>query len=157
MRGKQAPKRKIIADIKYDNMQVAKFINYLMERGKKSVAQGIVYKALAEIEKREKTDPLEVFDQAMKNVGPRLEIRGRRVGGANYQIPFPVKPNRRFYLASKWVIEAANARKGKAMHKKLADEFLDAFNNQGASVKKRADVHRMAEANKAFAHFARFG
>lgn len=157
MRGKRAPKRKIEPDIKYNRQDIAKFINYTMRNGKKTLAQKILYKALDIIEEETKQDPIHIFEQAIKNVGPRLEIRGRRIGGTNYQIPFPVKEDRRFFLACKWILDAARSRKGKPMEEKLAEELLDAFNNQGAAIKKRNDVHKMAEANKAFAHFAKFG
>jgi len=155
MRGKPAPKRIINPDAKYSNTEVAKFINYIMERGKKSVAQKIVYQCFDVVKEKTKQDPTHVFNKAIKQVSPVLEVRGRRVGGANYQIPYQVRPVRRFALASRWIIDAAKARKGKSMAEKLAFEFMDAAKGEGAAIKKRTDVHRMAEANKAFAHFAR--
>lgn len=155
MRGKPAPKRKIKGDVKYSDVDVAKFINYIMSRGKKSVAQKVVYGCFDIIKEKTKQDPRHIFSKALKQVGPLLEIRGRRIGGANYQIPYQVRGERRFTLACRWVIAAAKARKGKSMAEKLAEEMIEASNNEGAAIKKRADVHRMAEANKAFAHFAR--
>ncbi len=155
MRSGKAPKREIIADQKYSSAELAKFIHYIMRDGKGSIAMGIVYDALARIAEVTKSEPLKVFEDAMKNVGPTLEVRSKRVGGANYQIPFPVRTERRFFLASKWIIDAARARKGAAMAVKLADELMNAAKGEGTAFKKRQDVNRMAEANKAFAHFAR--
>jgi small subunit ribosomal protein S7 len=162
MRGKQAPKRKIKADAKYGSVVIAKFINYVMKRGQKSTARKIVYGCFdilqEKVDKKEFgadiKDVLTVFEQAMKNVSPQLEIRGRRVGGANYQIPYPVRGERKIALTFRWLLAAADARKGKPMAEKLAIELADAFNNTGSAVKKKNDVHRMAEANRAFAHFA---
>lgn len=155
MRGKANLKRpKVKPDIKHNNLQVAKFINYIMKKGKKTVAQSVVYGAFDIIAKAQK-DPLDVFNAAVRNVGPQMEIRSKRVGGGNYQIPVPVKGDRRFALACRWIIDAAKAKKGKPMAEKLAEEFLAASNNEGAAIKKRDDVQRMAEANRAFAHFAR--
>ncbi len=156
MRGKRAPKRKILPDPKYKSTNIAKFINYVMERGKKTTAQKIVYGAFEILKEKTKQDPLEIFDQAIKNVSPTLEVKSRRVGGANYQIPIPVRGERKFFLASHWILNAAQSRKGKPMMEKLANELLDAYQNQGDAIKKKMDVHRMAEANRAFAHFARF-
>lgn len=126
-----------------------------MRRGKKSVAQRIVYDAFKIVEEKSKKNPLEVFELAMKNVAPTLEVKGRRIGGANYQIPIQVKAERRFVLASRWIIEAAKTRKGRPMSEKLAQEFLDAAKKEGSAMKKRENVQKMAEANRAFAHFAR--
>ncbi len=156
MRGKQAPKRDILLDAKFSNAQIGKFINYLMRRGKKSVAQGIVYDCFDIISEKAKQDALEVFDMAIKNVGPSLEVKGRRIGGANYQIPFPVRAERRFNLACRWIITAAQKRKGRSMAEKLAQEIIDAANSQGEAFKKKVDAHKMADANRAFAHFARY-
>ena len=156
MRGKSAPKRDIQVDPKFKNTQIAKFINYLMRRGKKSIAQKIVYDAFDQISNKTKQDALEIFEKALKNVGPSLEVRGRRIGGANYQIPFPVRVERRFALASRWLIDASQKRKGKSMAEKLALEIMDAANETGDAFKKKQDVHKMAEANRAFAHFARY-
>lgn len=155
MRGKRAPKRKIDPDPKYNNLIIAKFVNAIMQRGKKTVAQGIVYDAFEVISKKTKQDPMDIFDRALKNISPMVEIRGRRVGGANYQIPYQVRGERKQTLAFRWLITASKARKGKPMYQKLAQELIDAADNQGAAVKKKQDVHRMAEANRAFAHFAR--
>ncbi|TSC90645.1 MAG: small subunit ribosomal protein S7 [Parcubacteria group bacterium Gr01-1014_2] len=154
MRRGQAPKRKIEADIKYQSALVAKFINYIMKSGSKVIARGIVYGALDEIEKKLGKKALEVLDQVSRNAGPELELRSRRIGGANYQIPYPVKSERRVTLALRWIIEAARSKKGKSMIEKLSQEMIDAFNNTGVAVKKKMDTHRMADANKAFAHFA---
>lgn len=155
MRGKQAPKRKKEGDIKYNDQNVAKLINYIMKDGKKTVAQRVVYDAFESIKKETKQDPRHIFNKAMKKVAPLLEVRGRRIGGSNFQVPSQVRGARRFILGCRWLIEASKARKGKPMAEKLAAEILDASNGEGAAVKKREDVHRMAEANKAFAHFAR--
>jgi len=155
MRGKQATKRKIQGDPKFNDSDIAKFINYLMKAGKKTVAQNIVYGCFDIIKEKTKQDPRHIFRKALKQISPLLEVRGKRVGGANYQVPFQVRGERRFNLGCKWLIEASNARKGRPMHEKLATEILDASQGEGLAVKKRADVHRMAESNKAFAHFAR--
>jgi len=155
MRGKQAPKRKIQGDIKYNDINIAKLINYIMRKGKKSIAEKIVYEAFDIIKTETKQDPRHVFNKAMKRIMPLLEIRGRRIGGANYQIPYQVRGDRRFTLGARWLTEAAKARKGKPMYEKLAAEILDAAKGEGAALKKKEDIHRMAEANKAFAHFAR--
>ena len=156
MRGKQAPKRKIKPDSKYQSLQLSKFINYIMRRGKKTTATKIIYQSFDIIKEKTKKNPLDVFQEAIENIDPLIEVRSRRIGGANYQIPFPTNENRRFVLASRWIIEAAKARKGKSMAEKIAQEFLDAMEKQGTAIRKRDDVHRMAEANKAFAHFARY-
>ena len=155
MRGKQAPKREIESDLKYGDKNIAKFINYIMLDGKRSVAQGIVYDAFDIIRKETKHDPRHIFNKALKKVSPLLEVRGKRVGGANYQVPFQVRGERRFYLGCHWIIDSAKARKGKSMAEKLAVEILDASNGEGNAVRKRETVHKMAEANKAFAHFSR--
>lgn len=154
MRGKQAPKRKIAPDPIYNNTAISKFINYVMLSGKKSTAQSIVYGAFDVIEAKTKEKGLDVFEKAMKNVTPSVEVKARRIGGANYQVPIEVKGDRKFTLASRWLIGAARSRKGKPMKERLALELIDAAAGQGDAVKKRDDVHRMAEANRAFAHFA---
>lgn len=142
-------------DSRYNSTKVSKFINYVMEGGKKSVAQDIVYGAFDIIKEKMKIeDPLETFNMALNNAGPVTEVRSRRIGGANYQVPREVREERRFMLAFRWIIDAAQAKKGKAMKFKLADELMAAANNEGSAVKKKEDTHRMAEANKAFAHFA---
>ena len=155
MRGKPAPKRKIEGDAKYGDTDVAKFTNYIMIGGKKATAQKVVYGAFEIIKDRTKQDPRHVFNKALKKVSPLLEVRGRRIGGANYQIPFQVRGERRFNLGCRWIIDAAHDRKGKAMAEKLADEILAASNGEGAAMRKRETMHKMAESNKAFAHFAR--
>ncbi|MCK4554691.1 30S ribosomal protein S7 [Candidatus Parcubacteria bacterium] len=155
MRGKQAPKRTIQGDVKYNDKDLAKFINYIMRRGKKTIAQNVVYGCFDIIKEKTKQDPRHVFNKALKQISPLLEVRGRRIGGANYQIPYQVRGTRRFNLASRWLIEAAKARKGKPMAEKLAAEIMAAYNGEGAAIKKKQDVQRMAQANRAFAHFAR--
>ncbi len=154
MRGKKAPKRSITPDPKYGSVSLAKFINYVMEEGKKSTSQRIVYQALEALEKKSEKPALEAFEEALKNVSPLLEVKSRRVGGANYQIPLQVRADRRQQLAFRWIITAARAKKGKPMAIRLADELFAAMGNQGDAVKKKQDVQRMAEANRAFAHFA---
>ncbi len=155
MRGKPAPKRKIEGDLKYNDKSISKFINYLMIDGKKSVSQKIVYEAFNIIKDKTKQDPRHVFNKALKKVSPLVEVRGKRVGGANYQVPVQVRGERRFYLGCHWMINSANDRRGHSMEEKLAAEILDASNGEGAAIKKREAVHKMAEANKAFAHFSR--
>ncbi|MFC1788005.1 30S ribosomal protein S7 [Patescibacteria group bacterium] len=155
MRGKQAPKRILLPDPKFGDIYVAKFINYVMEDGKKSVAQRIVYDALDIISEKTKQDALEVFNLAIKNVMPSLEVKSRRVGGANYQIPQPVRGERRYVLAYRWILAAARAKKGRPIAQKIAEELLAASKNEGDAMKKKTDVQKMAEANRAFAHFAR--
>lgn len=153
MRRNRAPQRVVEPDVKYDSELVAHFVNKLMKNGKKSVATGIFYNALDIVEDRAKKPGLEVFEEAVKNVTPVLEVRPRRVGGATYQIPMEVRPARRRSLALRWMLQSTKARNGKSMAEKLAAEILDAANGQGASIKKKDDAHRMAEANKAFAHY----
>ena len=155
MRGKKAPKRKIAPDPKFNSIPIAKFINYIMKRGKKSLASFLVYKALEIVSEKTKQDSLSVFNQALKNIQPSLEVKGRRIGGANYQIPQVVSGARKQVLAYRWLIEAARFRKGRSMPQRLADEIMAAANNEGDALKKKANVHKMAESNKAFAHFAR--
>jgi len=155
MRGKKAPKRKIAPDPKFNSIPIAKFINYIMKRGKKSLASFLVYKALEIVSEKTKQDSLSVFNQALKNIQPSLEVKGRRIGGANYQIPQVVSGARKQVLAYRWLIEAARSRKGRSMPQRLADEIMAAANNEGDALKKKANVHKMAESNKAFAHFAR--
>ncbi|MEJ0021363.1 MAG: 30S ribosomal protein S7 [Candidatus Doudnabacteria bacterium] len=149
-------KHPVTADNKYNSVKIAKFINYVMTRGKKTVASKVVYGAMDKIETDMKADPKTVFEQAIRNVSPMVEVKGRRIGGANYQVPMEVQEPRKTTLGMKWVIDAARAKKGKPMAEKLATELMEAYNKQGAAIKKREDVHKMAEANKAFAHFARF-
>lgn len=154
MRRASSKKRKINPDSKYGNQTVAKFINMIMRCGKKNLAQRLVYSSFDIIKEKTKKDPLDIFDLALKNVGPLLEVKGRRIGGANYQIPHQVRGPRRDYLAMKWIVDAAKSHKGKSMDQKLALELISASNKEGSAVKKRNDVHRMADANKAFAHYA---
>lgn len=155
MRGKQAVKRALPPDQKYGNVYITKLINYLMRDGKKNTAQEIVYKAFDIMGEKTKQSPIEVFDRALKNVMPSLEVKSKRVGGANYQVPMPVRGERRYMLAYRWLLEAARSKKGRPMADKLADELISASKNEGEAVKKKMDVQRMAEANRAFAHFAR--
>ncbi|HZJ41577.1 MAG TPA: 30S ribosomal protein S7 [Patescibacteria group bacterium] len=155
MRGKPAPKRDIEGDSKYSDINIAKFINYVMEDGKKSVAESIIYDAFEIIKEKAKQDPRHVFNKAIKKVSPLVEVRGKRVGGANYQVPFQVRGERRYFLGCNWIITAARDRHGRSMAEKMAAEILDASNGEGNAYKKREAVHRMAEANKAFAHFSR--
>jgi len=146
-------RREIEPDIKYNSEVVARFINKLMKDGKKSVAQRIMYDALDLVEKRMKRPGLEVFDQALRNATPILEVKPRRVGGATYQVPVEVGPERKISLAIRWLIQSARKRPGKSMAEKLAGELIDAANNTGATIKRREDTHKMAEANRAFAHY----
>ena len=156
MRGKAKFKRRVIEpDAKFASTTVAKFINYVMERGKKTVAEKIVYEALELASKSTKREPLQVFNAALNAVAPAVEVRSRRIGGANYQVPVEVKEPRRTALAMRWIISAAQERKGEKMAVKLSKEFAEAISGTGAAIKRRTDVHRMAEANRAFAHFAR--
>ncbi|MBI2065519.1 MAG: 30S ribosomal protein S7 [Candidatus Zambryskibacteria bacterium] len=155
MRRKLKAKPKINPDFVYDSEKVSKFINYCMQEGKKNTARKIVYESFEMIKKKTKNpDPLEIFESALKNTGPTMEVRSRRIGGANYQIPREVRPERRQFLSMKWIIDAARAKKGKAMHEKLAEEIIAAAAGEGEAVRKRENTHKMAEANKAFAHFA---
>ncbi len=153
-RRKIAEKRQNPADPRYNSVLVSKFINGIMERGKKTVAQKIFYGAMDIVADRvSEEEPFAVFDKAMEKVRPKVEVKSRRVGGATYQVPVEVRPDRRNALAIRWIIDFAKKRSGKSMTDKLAAELLDAYNNRGGSVKKRDDTHRMAEANKAFAHY----
>lgn len=155
MRRKLKAKPKIIPDYLYDSEKVTKFINYSMLDGKKATAKKVVYASLEAVKELSKNpNPLEVFETALKNTGPTMEVRSRRVGGANYQIPREVRPERRIFLSMKWIIDAARSKKGKPMHIKLAEEIVAASNNEGDAVRKRENTHKMAEANKAFAHMA---
>jgi small subunit ribosomal protein S7 len=152
-RRREIPKREILPDPKYSSIEVAKFMNVLMEEGKKSVAERIVYGAFEQITKKGGKDPLEVFTQALQNSRPMVEVKSRRVGGANFQVPVEVRPVRRTALAMRWLREAARKRGEKSMGQRLAAELLEASEGRGGAVKKREEVHRMAEANKAFSHF----
>jgi small subunit ribosomal protein S7 len=146
-------KREIEPDLRYDNVHVSMFVNRLMYDGKKSVAQSLIYDSFDMIEERVGRAGVEIFEQALQNVAPQIEVRPRRVGGATYQVPVPVESYRQLSLAMRWLLSAARNRGGQTMAEKLANEFIDASNNQGAAVKKRDDTHRMAEANRAFSHF----
>ena len=152
-RRREVPKRDILADPKYGSVEVAKFMNVLMTAGKKSVAERIVYGAFDAISKKGGKDPLEVFTQALQNAKPMVEVKSRRVGGANFQVPVEVRPVRRVALAMRWLREAARKRGEKSMGQRLAAELIEASEGRGGAVKKREEVHRMAEANKAFSHF----
>ena len=153
MRRRRPDKRVILPDPVYGNHMVAKFVNYVMERGKKGVAEKIFYGAMEQIKKRTKSDGLKIFEKAIENASPSVEVKSRRIGGATYQVPIEVPRNRRFYLASQWIINAASGRSGKPMSEKLATELIAAANGDGGAIKKKDDTHRMADANKAFAHF----
>jgi len=155
MRKKRKYKKSHQPDIQYDNIAVARFINYLMEKGKKFLAEKLLYKTFNNIKKETKQEPLQVFEKAIENASPLLEVVSKRIGGANYQVPREVRPERRFFLACHWIIDAARSSKGKPMAEKLAQEIIAASKNEGAAIKKKQNIHRMAEANRAFAHFAR--
>jgi small subunit ribosomal protein S7 len=148
-----APKRQILPDPRYNSKVLARFINKVMLRGKKSLAEQITYGALEIVAEKTGRDAMDVFSQALSNAMPLVEVRPRRVGGATYQVPMEVRPDRRQAMAMRWLIGFARARAGRSMEEKLAAELMDAANNQGASIKKREDTHKMAEANKAFAHY----
>jgi small subunit ribosomal protein S7 len=152
-RRREVPKRKVLPDPKYQDRMVTRFVNVLMKDGKKSTAEHILYGSFELIEGKTRNDPLAMFRRALDNVRPRLEVKSRRVGGATYQVPIEVRPERATSLAMRWLADYARARSGKSMREKLADEIIDAANERGDSVKKREDTHRMADANKAFAHY----
>ena len=152
-RRRLVPKREILLDPKYQNQTVAKFINHVMVSGKKSVAERIVYGALTRIEERDRSDPVEVFEKALEAVAPVVEVKSRRVGGATYQVPVEVRPSRRQALAMRWLVESARSRGEKSMALRLAGELMDASAGRGAAVRRREEIHRMAEANRAFSHY----
>jgi small subunit ribosomal protein S7 len=152
-RRREVPKRDILPDPKFGSVDVAKFVNVLMDSGKKSVAERILYNAFENIRSKSSKDPLEVFNQAINNVRPAVEVKSRRVGGANYQVPVEVRPVRRVALSMRWLREAAQKRPEKSMDARLASELMESAEGRGAAMKKREEVHRMAEANKAFAHY----
>ena len=154
-RRREVPKRDILSDPKFGNIEVSKFVNTIMMSGKKSVAERIVYGAFDLIVAKGGKDPIEVFGLAMNNVKPLVEVKSRRVGGANYQIPFPVQGHRQLHYAFSWLVQSARARSGMPYSQRLALEIVDAHNEAGAAFKKKEDTHKMAEANRAFAHFAR--
>lgn len=151
---KKIKKHPVAPDPVYNNITVAKFINQIMRRGKKTIARKIVYQTFDIIKEKTKKEPLEVFELALRNVSPLLEVKSKRVGGATYQVPIEVKGNRKLTLSMRWIINGARLKKGKPMREKLASELIDAANNTGWAIKKKTDTHRMAEANRAFAHFA---
>jgi small subunit ribosomal protein S7 len=152
-RRREVPKREVLPDPKYTSQDVSKFINVLMTGGKKSVAERIIYGALDQLKKKSNKEPLEVFTQALNNVKPMVEVKSRRVGGANYQVPVEVRPVRRMALAMRWIRDAARGRGEKSMQARLASELSEAAEGRGGAMKKREEVHRMAEANKAFSHY----
>ena len=153
MRRRRPEKREILPDPVYSNLLVAKFVNYIMNDGKKGVAEKIFYGAMDQVRDKTKSDGLKIFEKAIENASPSVEVKSRRVGGATYQVPIEVPRGRRFYLASQWIIAAALNRSGRPMAEKLASELIAAANGDGGAIKKKDDTHRMAEANKAFAHF----
>jgi len=155
MRKKRKYKKEYQPDIKYNSIAVGRFINYLMKDGKKSLAEKILYDAFDLIKEKTNQNPFEVFQKAIENVSPLQEVISRRIGGANYQVPREVRPERKFFLACHWIIEAARLIKGKPMAEKLAEEIILASKNEGAAIKKKQTVHKIAEANRAFAHFAK--
>ena len=154
MRRKTKIQRPVYIDPKYQNPIVGKFVNYIMRNGKKATAQKVVYKSFDIIKEKTKDDPVKLFDSAVKNISPSLEVKSRRVGGANYQVPQPVRAERKMQLAFRWIILAAKSKKGQPMAVRLADELMLAAKGEGAAIKKKLDTHRMAEANRAFAHFS---
>ena len=154
MRRKPATKREFIPDYKYNRIDITRFINYLMKCGNRNAAEKVFYGALKLLEDGGNKDPVAVFDKAIENITPQVEVASRRIGGANYQVPRTVRPERRFILMARWLINASRSKKGMPMSKRLADEILAASKNEGAAVKKKQDTHRMAEANRAFAHFS---
>ena len=153
MRRRRPEKRQVLPDPIYNDILVTKFVNYVMECGKKGVAEKIFYGAMDTIKQKTKTDGLAIFEKAIENASPSVEVKSRRIGGATYQVPIEVPKKRRFYLAAQWIINASKGRSGKPMAEKLAAELISAANGDGGAIKKKDDTHRMAEANKAFAHF----
>ena len=152
-RRREVPKREILPDPKFGNVELSKFMNVVMESGKKAVAERIIYGALEQIETKTQKDPLELFNTAINNAKPMVEVKSRRVGGANYQVPVEVRPVRRLALSMRWIKDAARKRNEKSMAQRLANELMEAAEGRGGAMKKRDEVHRMAEANKAFSHF----
>ena len=152
-RRREVPKREILPDPKYGNIELSKFMNVVMESGKKAVAERIIYGALEQIQAKSGKDPVELFSHAINNVKPMVEVKSRRVGGANYQVPREVKKARQQSLAIRWIVDNSRKKKGKPMHLRLAEELVDAYNGTGASVTWKENIHKMAEANKAFSHF----
>jgi small subunit ribosomal protein S7 len=154
MRKPLKKKNKIDPDIRFNSFEVSKLINYVMERGKKNVARSIIYGAFEDIKEETKQNPVEIFEEALRNTSPNVEVRSKRVGGANYQIPREVRPERKLTLALRWIIGAAKSKKGSPMRRKLAQELILASKGEGEAVKKKDNIHKMADANKAFAHFS---
>ena len=152
-RRREVPKRDVLPDPKFGSTQITKFVNMIMKSGKKSVAESIMYNALDRINDKATGEPMDVLDKALENVSPMVEVKSRRVGGATYQVPVEVRPKRRQTLAMRWIIDAARKRGEKSMPQRLAGELLDAVEQRGSAIKKREDIHRMAEANKAFSHY----
>ena len=155
MRKKRVYKKYHTPDAVHDRIDLGRFINYVMKDGKKSTAEKLVYGAFKKVAEVTKQEPTVIFEKALENASPMLEVKSKRVGGANYQVPMEVRPERKFMLATRWIIGAARSKKGKPMAEKLAEELIAASKNEGAAIKKKQDMHRMAEANRAFAHFAR--
>lgn len=153
MRRTKPELRELTPDVRYNNMYITKFIHHILRRGKKSTATSVVYGALDQIQEKTGRNPVEVFEQALKNVGPIMEVRPRRVGGATYQVPMEVPMDRRLALAMRWITDAARSRSGKSLAEKISGELMDAANNTGSSVRKREETHKMAEANRAFSHY----
>lgn len=153
MRRAKPERREILPDIRYNSVNVQTMVQHVLKRGKKSVAVGVIYGAMDLIKERTEKDPLEIFDAALKNVSPAMEVRPRRVGGATYQVPMEVSADRRTTLAIRWILTAARERSGKSFREKLAGELIDAFNETGAAIRKRDETHKMAEANRAFSHY----
>lgn len=153
MRRTKPEKREVLPDVRYDNEYLQKFIHHMLRRGKKSTAVRVVYDAMDVIQEKTGRNPVEVFEQALKNVGPIMEVRPRRVGGATYQVPMEVPSDRRVALAMRWITDSARSRSGKSLSEKISAELMDAANNQGSAVRKREETHKMAEANRAFSHY----
>lgn len=149
-------KRDLVPDIKYNSVMVTKMINKIMLHGKKRIAEGLIYNALESASEKLKVEPMEIFETAIKNVSPSVQVKAKRVGGATYQVPMEVKGDRKIHYGMTWILNSARGKSGKSFDKLLAQEFMDAYNNTGDAMKKKEDTHKMAEANKAFAHFARF-
>ena len=153
MRRRRADRRKIEPDVRYNNVRVQTFINHVLKKGKKNLAANLVYDAFDIMAEKTGKDPVELFEQAMQNASPRMEVRPRRIGGATYQIPMEVPAHRQFTLATRWILESARSKRGQPFDQCLAEELLNAVNNEGAAIRKREEAHRMAKANRAFSHF----
>ena len=157
MRRRRPERRSINPDPKFNDLEISKFINYLLKKGKKGTAEKIFYTSLDIVQEKTKKDPVDIFKKALNNAAPHVEVKSRRIGGATYQVPIEVPSNRQFYLSSHWIIESAKNKSGTNMSNRLANEIIAASNNEGNAIKKKEDTHRMAAANKAFAHFGRGG